>query len=79
MPNTIAAMKPNDRSAASTFSRIESSIVASIPATLAGGLSDAEGVPHRCEDPRRAKEDLPSEKVIALQEPARLLIIRNHT
>lgn len=28
-PNTIAAMNPNDRSAASTFSRIVSSIVAS--------------------------------------------------
>jgi hypothetical protein len=31
IPNTIAARKPNDRSAASTFSRIESSIVASLP------------------------------------------------
>jgi hypothetical protein len=28
-PNTIAAMKPNDSSAASTFSRTTSSIVAS--------------------------------------------------
>ena len=36
MPNTIAAMKPNDRTAASTFSRIVSSIVASITAALAG-------------------------------------------
>ena len=34
--NTIALMKPNDRSAASTFSAIESSIIPSMPATLAG-------------------------------------------
>ena len=34
MPNTIAAMKPNDRTAASTFSRIVSSIVASIDGRL---------------------------------------------
>jgi hypothetical protein len=31
IPTTIAAMKPNDRSAASTFSLIDRSIVASLP------------------------------------------------
>jgi hypothetical protein len=35
MPMTIAAMKPNETSAASTFSRIESSIVC-LPAGGAG-------------------------------------------
>ena len=79
MPNTIAAMKPNDRSAASTFSRIESSIVASIPATLAGGSSDAEGAPHRSADPMRASEWLPSKKVVAVQEAERLLVACNQT
>ena len=34
--NTIAAMKPNDRIAASAFNCIESSIIPSMPATLAG-------------------------------------------
>lgn len=39
MPITIAAMKPNDISATSTFSRIVSSIVASYRVTPAlGGL-----------------------------------------
>jgi len=48
MPTTIAARNPNDTSAASTFSRIESSIVAScrlsrLLITAASGLG-AEGV-----------------------------------
>ncbi len=34
--NTIAALKPNDRSAGSAFSDIESSIIPSMPVTLTG-------------------------------------------
>jgi len=44
VPNTIAARKLNDRSVASAFSRIESSIVHSMPATLADCSSDAESM-----------------------------------
>ena len=50
MPNTIAAMKPNDRTAASTFSRIVSSIVASMTAALVGdSCSVRRGDVHRYE------------------------------
>ena len=79
MPNTIAAMKPNDRSAASTFSLIESSIVASIPATLFGGSFRYGRGPHRIADPKRVREGLPSEKVFAVQERARTFVIYNQT
>lgn len=61
-------MKPNDRSAASTFSLIESSIVASIPATLFGGSFRYGRGPHRFADPKRAREGLPSKKVFAVQD-----------
>jgi hypothetical protein len=41
IPNTIAARKPKDRSAASTFSLVESSIVASNPANTCRGSVNA--------------------------------------
>lgn len=69
MPRTTAAMKPNDRSAASTLIRIPSSIVASpfFDRPRPAGSASASLVrrrrrEHRCDECR-----MPSEKVAALQ------------
>jgi hypothetical protein len=69
MPNTIAAMKPNDRSAASTLSRIASSIGASLLVAFDGGDSLQHGkgtvpVPRSYE----ARSPLAKQKIFCVAE-----------
>ncbi len=69
-PNTIAAMKPKDRSAASTFSRTTSSIVASnCAAALCWQLVCGTGTPdpRRSWKPKLAAKFLPSKIFFALR------------
>jgi hypothetical protein len=73
MPNTIAAMKPNDRTAASTFSRIESSIVASIAVALTGDSTQHDGGSCHSHHAKSANGALPSGKVFALRQLDRFL------
>ena len=74
MPNTIAAMKPKDRSAASTLSRIASSIVASMSVALDGdSLWHGRG-PCLSDEAMRPAVHLPSEKLIAVRKSDQFLV-----
>jgi hypothetical protein len=78
-PKTIAAMKPNDRSAARTFSRIASSIVASFLVALVGDSLRHGTDPHQRNEAMRLVVHLPSEKFFALREPDYFLVEYDQT
>jgi hypothetical protein len=66
-------MNPKDRSAASTFSRIVNSIVASFLSALGGNSPWCEGPRTNALKAMRRMCRLPREKVIALQEQDRFV------